>query len=84
MKKYTEDDLRSKLLNMYPEIGKKGVSLSLNYDEGKKSWIVKLAKNNKEHMINLPEADADTCVTGKFCVPFKSELDDVLNRFEGR
>jgi len=84
MKKYTEDVVQSKLLNMYPDIGKKGVSLSVNYDDMKKSWVVKLAKNNREHAILLPEADADTCITGKYCEPFNAELKDVLNRFEGR
>jgi hypothetical protein len=84
MKKYTADVLQSKLLSMYPDIGKEGLSLRLNYDDGKKSWIVKLAKNGKDQIITLPEADADTCMTGKICQPFKAELDDVLNRFEGR
>ncbi len=84
MKKYAENVLQSKLLTMYPDIRKKGVSLNLNYDNAKKSYIVKLAPASKEQTILLPEADAETCMTGKICQPFKAELDDVLSKFAGK
>lgn len=84
MKKYAENDLQGKLLNMYPDIRKKGVSLNLHYDDAKKSYVVKLTTDSKEQSILLPEADAETCMTGKICQPFKAELDDVLSRFAGK
>ena len=84
MKHHTDDILQGKLSDMYPEISEKNVSLDVNYEEGKKSWIVKLTKDGQEHVINLPEADADMCITGKYCEPFSTELKDVLNRFEGK
>jgi hypothetical protein len=84
MKTYSEDALQSKLINLFPDIRKKNVSLSLNYDKARISWIVRLAKENKEQTLILPAADADTCMTGKFCEPFKTELLDALNRVEGK
>jgi len=69
---------------LYPDIRKKNVSLSFNYDTGKISWIVRTAKNDKEQTLILHAADADTCMTGKYCEPFKTELLDALNRVEGK
>jgi hypothetical protein len=84
MKKYAENVLQSKLLTMYPDIRKKGISLNLNYDNAKKSYIVNLATDSKKETILLPEADAETCMTGMICQPFKAELDNVMNRFAGK
>ncbi len=44
---YTQVALEDKLLEMYPDIRKYGISPRLSFDEGKDAWIVKLVKGVK-------------------------------------
>ena len=41
---YTKEDLKTKLLEMYPEIQTFGLSLSLELDKGKDAWVVSFEK----------------------------------------
>lgn len=65
---YTKDDLRSKLLQMYPEIEKYGLSLSLALDEEKNAWIVTFEKETHQRHAILDKKDADACMDGNVCI----------------
>lgn len=65
---YTKDDLRSKLLQMYPEIEKYGLSLSLALDEEKSAWIVTFEKETHQRHAILDKKDADACMDGNVCI----------------
>lgn len=43
---YTLDDLKNKITEMYPEISKHSISIGLELDKEKDSYIVKLKKEN--------------------------------------
>ena len=45
---YTNVHLKDKILEMYPDIEKFGLSASLDFDKNKNAYIVTLRKNNKE------------------------------------
>jgi len=79
---YTQVALEDKLLEMYPDILKKGISPRLSFDEGKDAWMVKLVKGGKEVTVCLNKEDADTCMDNKFCESFGSELKKVLPEFK--
>jgi hypothetical protein len=65
---YSQTDLEQKLLEMYPEISKYGLSLSLSFDQEKDAWIVSFEKaNHKRHAI-LDKKDADACLDGNVCI----------------
>ena len=40
---YTIEDLKKKLLELYPEITTYGLSVKLEFDQGKDAWVVKVS-----------------------------------------
>ena len=65
---YTKDDLNKKLLEMYPEIKTYGLSVGLEFDEGKNAWVVTFSKGNKSRHAFLDKKDADACIDGNACI----------------
>lgn len=65
---YTKADLGKKLLEIYPEITKFGLSLSLDFDEAKNAWIVSFEKENHKRHALLDKKDADSCIEGNMCI----------------
>ena len=65
---YTKDDLRKKLLEMYPEISTYGLSMGLEFDEGKEAWVVSFSKGDHRRHAFLDKKDADSCIEGNACI----------------
>ena len=65
---YTKDDLNKKLSEMYPEIKTYGLSVGLEFDEGKDAWVVTFSKGNKARHAFLDKVDADACINGNACI----------------
>ena len=65
---YTKEDLKKKLLEMYPEITTYGLSVKLEFDQGKNAWVVTFAKGDKNRHAFLDKRDADTCIEGNACI----------------
>jgi hypothetical protein len=65
---YTQDDLKKKLSRMYPEIQKFGLSLSLDFDNGKDAWVISFEKGNHKRHAFLDKKDADSCIEGNVCI----------------
>ncbi|MGD9073662.1 MAG: hypothetical protein PVJ69_00490 [Desulfobacteraceae bacterium] len=65
---YSKDDLEKKLLEMYPEITKFGLSLGLEFDEGKNAWVVSFEKGDHKRHAFLDKKDADSCIEGNVCI----------------
>jgi len=65
---YTQDDLKNKLMEMYPEIKKYGLSLGLSFDEEKNAWVISFEKDNHRRHAFLDAQDADACMEGNVCI----------------
>ena len=65
---YTKADLETKLIEMYPEITKYGLSLALDVDDGKNAWIVTFEKGSHQRHAYLDKKDADACMEGNACI----------------
>ena len=74
--------LDSKLREMYPEIVKHGLSLSLSFDVEKDAWIVKLAKGKHALTTHLERKDADACFEGVQCIYLGVQISQFLENFE--
>ena len=74
--------LDSKLREMYPEIVKHGLSLSLNFNNEKDAWIVKLAKGKHELTTHLEKKDADACFDGVQCIYLGVQISQFIQNFE--
>ena len=65
---YNKNELCEKIKGIYPDIGECGIDVDVEYNEGKKAWIVDLKKDNHELKTHLEPAEADQCMEGKQCV----------------
>ena len=65
---YTKDDLKEKLLDMYPEVARYQLSMDLEFDQGKGSWVVSFAKGGHARHAFLDKKDADACIEGNACI----------------
>lgn len=74
--------LDTKLRELYPEIGKHGLSLSLTFDSGKDAWVVRLMKGKHELTTHLEKKDADACFQGVQCIYLGVQISQFIGNFE--
>jgi hypothetical protein len=65
---YSPNELRDKLLEMYPEINRYGLSMSLFFDNQKDAWVVTFKKGEHQRHAFLDRKDADACMNGNACI----------------
>ncbi len=65
---YTKEDLKKKLLEMYPEITNYGLATELDFDEEKEAWVVSFSKGEHRRHAFLDKKDADSCIEGNACI----------------
>jgi hypothetical protein len=65
---YTPEDLKKKLLELYPEIKDYGLDIHLMFDNQKSAWVITFEKGGIERHAFLDEKDADDCMEGNKCV----------------
>jgi galactokinase len=78
---YTQVALEDKILEMYPEITKHGISVSLNFDETKNAYIVKFEKDKHELTTHLEKKDADDCMNNVKCVYLGVQVEQFIKNF---
>ena len=81
---YTQDELKGKILEMYPEIKQYGISVNLSFDEQKNAYIVKFEKDGHELTTHLEKKDADECMEDVKCVYFGVQIEQFVKNFELR
>ena len=79
---YTQVALEDKVLEMYPEISKHGISLGMRFDETKNAYIVKFKKDHHELTTHLEKKDADDCMNNVKCVYLGVQLGQFIKNFE--
>ena len=81
---YTQVGLEEKILEMYPEIRKHGISVGMGFDEGKNAWVIKFKKDGKELTTHLEKKDADDCMNNIKCVYLGIQVEQFIKNFEMR
>jgi hypothetical protein len=79
---YTNDSLKSKIIEMYPEIRKHSIDASLHFDNGKNAYIINFKKGGKELTTHLEKKDADDCMEGIKCVYLGVQVEQFIKNFE--
>lgn len=79
---YTIVALEDKILEMYPEITRHGISISLNLSEEKNAYIVKFKKDKHELTTHLEKKDADDCMNNIRCVYLGVQIGQFIKNFE--
>ena len=65
---YTQVALEDKLLEMYPELERNGVAVTLEFDKGKDAWVIHFTKGSHKRYAFLDRKDADSCMDGQSCI----------------
>jgi len=81
---YTKVALQDKILEMYPDISKNGIVVTLEFDEAKNAYIVKFRRDNKELTTHLEKKDADDCMENVKCVYLGVQVGQFIKNFEIR
>jgi hypothetical protein len=79
---YTNVALKDKIMEMYPDIEKFKLAVSLDFDKEKNAYIVKLKKGGKELTTHLEKKDADDCMDGIKCVYLGVQIGQFIKNFE--
>jgi hypothetical protein len=74
--------LESKIREMYPEISQHDLSISLNFDKGTDSWIVKIFKGQHNLATHLEKKDAEACLEGIQCIYLGVQIGQFVKNFE--
>ena len=69
-----KDELCQKIVNLYPDIGKCGIDVNVDFDTDNNTWVVDLKKNKQELKTYLEAGDAENCMEGKQCVSLGIEI----------
>ncbi|MDA8388583.1 MAG: hypothetical protein M0Z58_07990 [Nitrospiraceae bacterium] len=80
---YTVVALKEKVLEMYPEIERHGITVGIDFSAGKNAFIVKFSKNGNELTTHLEKKDADECMDGIKCVYLGVQIEQFLKNFAG-
>jgi hypothetical protein len=79
---YSNVALKDKIVEMYPDIEKYGIFVSLDFDTGKNAYIVKFKKDKHELTTHLEKKDADECMDGITCVYLGVQIGQFIKNFE--
>lgn len=80
---HSNEELCQKISALYPDIGACGIDITVQYDQGKKVWVVDLKKGSHElkHYLEIPDANA--CMEGKQCVALGLEIAQLKKNIMG-
>ncbi len=76
-----QEELRSKILSLYPEIEQFGLDMDLAYDEGKEAWIATFSKGENKLSTHLEAQDVEACLQGKECYHLGTQLGRFIRHY---
>ncbi len=80
---HNKNELCKKIRELYPDIGKCGIDVNVDYDEAKKAWIVDLKKGSHKLKTHLEPEDADVCMSGRQCIGLGFQIAQLRSNIEG-
>lgn len=81
---YTNADLKNKILEMYPEIGKHNVGVDMTFDNSKNTYLLTFTRGKDILTTHLEKHDADECMNGIKCVYLGVQVAQFIKNFEER
>lgn len=79
---YSIDELKNKIMEMYPEIKKYDIMLNLELDAEKNAYKLKFNKGAHELSTYLDKKDADECMNNIKCVYLGVQVGQFVKNFE--
>lgn len=81
---YTNAALKNKILEMYPDIERHNVSVSIDFNEEKNAYVLKFERGADELITYLDKMDADDCMNNIRCVHLGVKVGEFIRNFEAR
>jgi hypothetical protein len=81
---YTNEGLKDKIQEMYPEIRLHNFSVGLDLDARKNAYIVTFKRGKEKLTTLLEKKDADECMSGIKCVYLGIQVAQFIKNFEER
>ncbi len=81
---YTTVALKDKIIEMYPEIGKQHLAVSVTFSEEKNAYVVTFKRGTEELSTHLEKNDADECMNGIKCVYLGVQVAQFIKNFDQR
>lgn len=81
---YTNVALKDKIMEMYPEMTRHNISVSLDFDGTKNAFLVKFKRDREELTTHLEKKDADDCMNNIKCVYLGVQIGQFVRNFEER
>ncbi len=66
--------LCEKIREIYPDIGRCGIDVEVEYDKENKRWTVDLKRGHRHLKTYLEAGDAELCLAGRQCVGLSVEI----------
>ncbi len=79
---YTIVALKDKIMEMYPEIAKHGISSGIEFSDEKNAYILKFKKDHHELTTHIEKKDADDCMNNVKCVYLGVQVAQFIKNFE--
>ncbi len=80
---YTIVALKDKIMEMYPEIVKHGISAGIEFSDEKNAYIIRFKKDHHELTTHIEKKDADDCMNNVRCVYLGVQVAQFIKNFEG-
>jgi hypothetical protein len=81
---YSIVGLKDKVLEMYPELERKGIAVNLTFDADKDAYILTMHKDQHQLTTHLERQDADDCMKGIKCVSLGIQVEQFSKNFTVR
>jgi hypothetical protein len=79
---FTTGAIKEKIGEMYPEIDKHKIIMSVDFDAAKDAYIVKFKKDQHELTTHLEKKDAEDCLRNIKCVYLGTQIGQFVKNFE--
>ena len=79
---FTPAAIKDKITEMYPEIDKHKIIMSVDFDAAKDAYLVKLKKDKHEMTTHVEKKDAEDCLRNIKCVYLGSQIGQFVKNFE--
>ena len=79
---FTTAAVKDKIYEMYPELDRHGITLTVDFDPEKDAYIVKLKKDHHELKTHLERKDAEDCLRNIECIYLGTQIGQFIKNFE--
>lgn len=75
------DELKQKILALFPEIEQYGLDMTLEFDPEQDAWLLTVSKGQDTLSTHLEEQDVEACLTGKECYHVAVQLGRFIRNY---